>query len=56
MIIGAERYSAYTGYSQTFAFKEDFVDERKLDVANNCKATVIVAIDALFFHEHILSL
>ncbi|KAL4512184.1 hypothetical protein ABPG72_005186 [Tetrahymena utriculariae] len=56
LITGAERYSSYTGYSQTFAFEDNFIDPRGIDTQRNCRQTAIVAIDALFFHEHILAL
>ncbi|GMP78930.1 hypothetical protein CsSME_00034682 [Camellia sinensis var. sinensis] len=45
-IIGAERFSNYTGYASSFRFSGDNVDKRDLDLMGRRK-TRIVAIDAL---------
>lgn len=45
-IIGPERFSNYTGYSDTFSFAGDFVDTTPRDHFGRRK-TFIVAIDAL---------
>lgn len=45
-IIGAERFSNYTGYASSFRFSGDNVDKRDLDLMGRHK-TRIVAIDAL---------
>ncbi|KAK7395990.1 hypothetical protein VNO78_16655 [Psophocarpus tetragonolobus] len=45
-IVGVERFSRYTGYSSSFRFSGDYVDERDVDILGRRK-TRIVAIDAL---------
>ncbi|KAL5990731.1 hypothetical protein ACLOJK_011635 [Asimina triloba] len=45
-IIGAERFSKYTGYSSSFRFSGDYVDKKPVDPLGRRK-TRIVAIDAL---------
>nr|ABG37648.1 poly(ADP-ribose) glycohydrolase [Populus trichocarpa] len=45
-IVGAERFSNYTGYASSFCFSGDHVDKRNVDGFRRCK-TRIVAIDAL---------
>lgn len=45
-IVGAERYSDYTGYSSTFHFSGDYVDKSEMDSIGRHK-TRIVAIDAV---------
>ncbi|GAQ91316.1 Poly (ADP-ribose) glycohydrolase [Klebsormidium nitens] len=45
-VVGAERYSAYTGYADTFQFAGDFVDATPRDALGR-RATHLVAIDAL---------
>ncbi|KAK7405966.1 hypothetical protein VNO78_07578 [Psophocarpus tetragonolobus] len=45
-IVGAERFSCYTGYSSSFRFSGDYVDKREMDTLGRWK-TRIVAIDAL---------
>lgn len=45
-IVGAERYSCYTGYASTFRFTGDFIDSRPRDAWGRRK-THIIAIDAL---------
>ncbi|RDY14067.1 Poly(ADP-ribose) glycohydrolase 1, partial [Mucuna pruriens] len=45
-IVGVERFSTYTGYSKSFRFSGDYVDERDVDTLRRRK-TRIVAIDAL---------
>lgn len=35
---------------------DNFLDPRDVDPVKNCKQTTVIAIDALFFHEHILAL
>ncbi|CAJ1926519.1 unnamed protein product [Sphenostylis stenocarpa] len=45
-IVGVERFSSYTGYSSSFQFSGDYVDERDVDTLGRRKTT-IVAIDAL---------
>ncbi|KAL5702657.1 poly(ADP-ribose) glycohydrolase [Ranunculus cassubicifolius] len=45
-IVGAERFSNYTGYASTFRFSGDFLDEKPTDCLKRRK-TRIVAIDAL---------
>lgn len=48
IVIGAERYSNYRGYSDTFEFAGNHVDNTPRDSSGRRK-TSIVAIDALFF-------
>jgi len=45
-IVGAERYSCYTGYASTFRFTGDFHDSRPRDAWGR-RQTHIIAIDAL---------
>ncbi|XWS20665.1 hypothetical protein CRYUN_Cryun31cG0122600 [Craigia yunnanensis] len=45
-IVGAERFSGYTGYASSFRFSGDYVDKRSIDFLGRRK-TRIVAIDAL---------
>ncbi|GMI64592.1 Sanskrit for 'bright', poly(ADP-ribose) glycohydrolase 1 [Hibiscus trionum] len=45
-IVGAERFSDYTGYASSFRFAGDYVDKRSVDFLGRRK-TRIVAIDAL---------
>ncbi|XP_059448050.1 poly(ADP-ribose) glycohydrolase 1-like isoform X2 [Corylus avellana] len=45
-IIGAERFSSYTGYASSFRFSGDHVDKRDVDCFGRRK-TRIIAIDAL---------
>lgn len=45
-IVGAERYSCYTGYASTFRFTGDFIDSRPRDAWGR-RQTHIIAIDAL---------
>ncbi|XP_068314342.1 poly(ADP-ribose) glycohydrolase 1-like [Pyrus communis] len=45
-IIGAERFSDYTGYASSFRFAGDYVDKRDVDSLRRRK-TRIIAIDAL---------
>ncbi|EOY06982.1 hypothetical protein QUC31_011594 [Theobroma cacao] len=45
-IVGAERFSDYTGYASSFRFTGDYVDKRSVDFLGRRK-TRIVAIDAL---------
>ncbi|XP_061989378.1 poly(ADP-ribose) glycohydrolase 1-like isoform X1 [Rosa rugosa] len=45
-IVGAERFSNYTGYASSFRFSGDYVDERDADSFGRRK-TRIIAIDAL---------
>ncbi|XP_009144040.3 poly(ADP-ribose) glycohydrolase 1 [Brassica rapa] len=45
-VVGAERFSHYTGYSSSFRFSGDYVDTKERDVFGRRK-TRIVAIDAL---------
>ncbi|KAK9947260.1 hypothetical protein M0R45_002894 [Rubus argutus] len=45
-IVGAERFSNYTGYASSFRFSGDYVDERDADSLGRRK-TRIIAIDAL---------
>ncbi|XP_047329793.1 poly(ADP-ribose) glycohydrolase 1-like isoform X2 [Impatiens glandulifera] len=47
-VVGAERFSDYTGYASTFRFSGDYVDKKDLDVMGRIK-TRIIAIDALCF-------
>ncbi|KAH0548451.1 hypothetical protein KQX54_001365 [Cotesia glomerata] len=52
IVTGAERYSNYTGYSDTFEWAGDHVDNTPRDSSGRRK-TSIVAIDALYFtHEY----
>ncbi|CAD6231952.1 GSCOCG00001669001-RA-CDS [Cotesia congregata] len=52
IVTGAERYSNYTGYSDTFEWAGDYVDNTPRDSSGRRK-TSIVAIDALYFtHEY----
>eukprot|EP01119_Soliformovum_irregulare_P007767 TRINITY_DN2025_c1_g1_i1.p1 TRINITY_DN2025_c1_g1~~TRINITY_DN2025_c1_g1_i1.p1 ORF type:complete len:555 (-),score=169.84 TRINITY_DN2025_c1_g1_i1:16-1680(-) len=48
LILGSERFSNYSGYSQTFTWEGDFQDETPRDPMGRLK-TQIVAIDALHF-------
>uniref|UniRef100_A0A6N2L9D5 poly(ADP-ribose) glycohydrolase n=1 Tax=Salix viminalis TaxID=40686 RepID=A0A6N2L9D5_SALVM len=45
-IVGAERFSNYTGYASSFRFSGDYVDKRDVDSFRR-RRTRIVAIDAL---------
>ncbi|XP_030941058.1 poly(ADP-ribose) glycohydrolase 1-like isoform X1 [Quercus lobata] len=45
-IIGAERFSSYTGYASSFHFTGDYVDKKDVDCFGRRK-TRIIAIDAL---------
>ncbi|KAL5716102.1 poly(ADP-ribose) glycohydrolase [Ranunculus cassubicifolius] len=45
-IVGAERFSSYTGYASTFRFAGDYLDKKPIDCTGRRK-TWIVAIDAL---------
>ncbi|CAN7104275.1 unnamed protein product [Brassica rapa subsp. narinosa] len=45
-VVGAERFSHYTGYSSSFRFSGDYVDTKERDVFGRRK-TRIIAIDAL---------
>ncbi|XP_011267867.2 poly(ADP-ribose) glycohydrolase-like isoform X2 [Camponotus floridanus] len=50
IVSGIERYSKYEGYSNTFKWKGDFIDETPRD--DSCRRmTSIVAIDALYFRQ-----
>lgn len=50
IVTGIERYSKYGGYSNTFKWKGDFVDETPRDSSGR-RLTSIVAIDALYFRQ-----
>ncbi|XP_011139259.1 poly(ADP-ribose) glycohydrolase isoform X1 [Harpegnathos saltator] len=50
VVSGIERYSKYEGYSSTFKWKGDFVDETPKDSSGR-RMTSIVAIDALYFKQ-----
>ncbi|XP_012055190.1 PREDICTED: poly(ADP-ribose) glycohydrolase-like [Atta cephalotes] len=50
IVSGIERYSKYEGYSNTFKWKGDFVDETPRDISGR-RMTSIVAIDALYFKQ-----
>ncbi|XP_029166400.1 poly(ADP-ribose) glycohydrolase-like isoform X2 [Nylanderia fulva] len=50
IVSGIERYSKYEGYSNTFKWKGDFVDETPRDDSYR-RMTSIVAIDALYFRQ-----
>ncbi|KAI3997539.1 hypothetical protein MKX01_029370 [Papaver californicum] len=45
-IVGAERFSIYTGYGFSFRFSGDYSDKKLIDCMGRCK-TRIIAIDAL---------
>ncbi|PON59176.1 Poly(ADP-ribose) glycohydrolase [Parasponia andersonii] len=45
-VVGAERFSNYTGYASSFHFSGDYVDEREMDSLGRHK-TRVIAIDAL---------
>ncbi|XP_076881005.1 poly(ADP-ribose) glycohydrolase 1-like [Bidens hawaiensis] len=45
-VVGAERFSQYTGYASSFRFCGDFVDKKDIDIMGRRK-TRIIAIDAL---------
>ncbi|XP_024004108.1 poly(ADP-ribose) glycohydrolase 1 [Eutrema salsugineum] len=45
-VVGAERFSHYTGYSSSFRFSGDYMDTKGIDVFGRRK-TRIIAIDAL---------
>ncbi|CAK9797015.1 Poly(ADP-ribose) glycohydrolase, partial [Anthophora plagiata] len=48
IVCGVERYSKYKGYSNTFKWMGDYVDETPRDSSGR-RLTSIVAIDALYF-------
>jgi poly(ADP-ribose) glycohydrolase len=50
IVSGIERYSKYEGYSNTFKWKGDYVDETPRDSSGR-RMTSIVAIDALYFRQ-----
>uniref|UniRef100_A0A6V7LA66 poly(ADP-ribose) glycohydrolase n=1 Tax=Bracon brevicornis TaxID=1563983 RepID=A0A6V7LA66_9HYME len=50
VVTGAERYSKYEGYSHTFKWTGDYVDETPRDSSGR-RETSIVAIDALYFSQ-----
>ncbi|XP_076686654.1 poly(ADP-ribose) glycohydrolase isoform X1 [Andrena cerasifolii] len=50
IVSGIERYSAYKGYSNTFKWVGDFIDETPRDNSGR-RLTSIVAIDALYFKQ-----
>lgn len=50
IINGVERYSRYEGYSSSFKWAGDFIDETPRDSSGRLK-TCIVAIDALYFKQ-----
>lgn len=45
-IVGAERFSCYTGYASSFRFTGDYIDKKTMDAFRR-RRTRIVAIDAL---------
>ncbi|GKE37847.1 poly(ADP-ribose) glycohydrolase 1-like protein isoform X1, partial [Tanacetum coccineum] len=45
-VVGAERFSNYTGYASTFRFCGDVLDTKYSDIMGRCK-TRIIAMDAL---------
>jgi poly(ADP-ribose) glycohydrolase len=45
-IVGAERFSSYTGYASSFRFEGDYIDKKDTDSMGRRK-TKIIAIDAL---------
>lgn len=53
VIMGCERFNAYTGYASTFTFTGDIVDETPYDSSRRRKCT-IVAIDAVPFSKRML--
>lgn len=50
IIQGVERYSRYKGYSNSFKWVGDFIDETPRD-SNGRLKTCVVAIDALYFKQ-----
>ncbi|KAK0082139.1 hypothetical protein PV326_007329, partial [Microctonus aethiopoides] len=50
IISGVERYSNYEGYSNTFKWTGDFIDETPRDNSGRRK-TSVVAIDALYYNQ-----
>jgi poly(ADP-ribose) glycohydrolase len=50
LVVGAERFSDYSGYASTFAFAADHVDRSPRDGFGR-RATQIVAVDALHFRH-----
>lgn len=50
IITGIERYSKYEGYSNSFKWSGDFIDETPRD-SNGRRMTSVVAIDALCFTQ-----
>nr|XP_043609856.1 poly(ADP-ribose) glycohydrolase 1-like isoform X2 [Erigeron canadensis] len=59
-VVGAERFSKYTGYASSFRFCGDFLDKKDTDIMGRRK-TRIIAIDALvnpgkrqFLHEFLV--
>jgi len=51
IITGAERYSSYTGYADSFAWSGDYIDSTICDGWGR-KQTQIFAIDALVFNDY----
>lgn len=50
IISGIERYSEYNGYSNSFKWLGDYIDETPRDSSGR-RLTSIVAIDALYFKQ-----
>lgn len=50
IVCGVERYSKYKGYSNTFKWMGNFLDETPRDNSGR-RMTSIVAIDALYFEQ-----
>lgn len=51
IIVGPERFNAFTGYSYDFRYDGDFVDDTPIDKKTGRRKTVIVAIDALRLYK-----
>ncbi|CAF0916166.1 unnamed protein product [Rotaria sp. Silwood1] len=49
-LIGCERFSSYQGYSRTFQFKENYIDQTPKDSWGR-KLCHVVAMDAIAFHN-----
>lgn len=50
IVTGIERYSKYEGYSNSFKWSGDFIDETPRDSSGR-RMTSVVAIDALYFTQ-----
>ena len=51
VITGFERFSDYKGYSSSFEFAGNHVDQTPIDYLSKHRKTRLVAIDALYFRD-----